>query len=378
VNRIQQIFRDHGDAYLDSFAVPLPHRKVIRAIRDCRSGACGHHVYACPDCGRQHVALSSCGNRHCPVCQHDKNADWVYRQQLRRLPCTYFMATFTLPDALRPVARAHSRELYAALFTCAADALRTLEADKRFVGCHVAGFFGVLHTWGRQLQYHPHVHFVIPGGGLSPDRQRWVAAGGHFLVHVRALSWLFRGKMKARLKTLGLLEVVPAEVWTQEWVVHCKAVGHGEHAVRYLGAYVFRVALSDSRIVAYDGECVTFKFQKVGASDWQHMTLSVFEFMRRFLAHVLPPGFVKVRHFGFLSPNFALPLQRIRELICVLYETLRDALPAVSPPNPPAVSLSNPPKKTQPLRCSLCSALMIWRCFIRPRNVHAPSAPSPA
>lgn len=363
MNRIQQIFRDHGDAYLERFGatVPLNHRKAIGAIRDCRSGACGHHVYACPDCGKQHLANSSCGNRHCPVCQHDKNAEWVYRQQLRRLPCSYFMATFTLPEGLRAVARAHAPEIYAAIFEQAAEALRTLEADKRFVGCHVAGFFGVLHTWGRQLQYHPHAHFIIPGGGLSADRQRWVSAGGHFLVHVRALSRLFRGKMKARMAVLGLLDAIPPEVWSTEWVVHCEAVGNGEHAVKYLGAYVFRVAISDSRIVAYDGERVTFKYQKVGASKWHTLTMAVFEFMRRYLAHVLPRGFVKVRHYGFLSPNFGLSLQRIRELICVLYETLRDRLPK-------AVA----PKKPKPLRCAHCHAVMTWMCFLRPRPASGP------
>lgn len=262
MNRIQQIFRDHGAACLAAGSMPDTHRKAVRAIRDCRSGACGHHVYQCAECGKTHVANSSCGNRHCPVCQHDKNADWVYRQQLRRLPCNYFMVTFTMPEELRAVARHSSAQVYAALFDCAAEALRTLEADKRFVGCRMAGFFGVLHTWGRQLQYHPHVHFVVPGGGLSANRQRWVSAKGDFLVHVRALSRLFRGKMKDRLRKEGLLDAVPPEAWCMEWNVNCKAVGSGERTIKYLGAYVFRVAISDSRIVAYAGKCVTFKCRR--------------------------------------------------------------------------------------------------------------------
>jgi len=355
MNRIQQIFRDHGAACLAAGSMPDTHRKAVRAIRDCRSGACGHHVYPCAECGKTHVANSSCGNRHCPVCQHDKNADWVYRQQLRRLPCNYFMVTFTMPEELRAVARHSSAQVYAALFDCAAEALRTLEADKRFVGCRMAGFFGVLHTWGRQLQYHPHVHFVVPGGGLSANRQRWVSAKGDFLVHVRALSRLFRGKMKDRLRKEGLLDAVPPEAWCMEWNVNCKAVGSGERTIKYLGAYVFRVAISDSRIVAYDGKCVTFKYQKVGSSRWRHMTLAVREFIRRYLEHVLPRGFVKVRHYGFLSPNCAVPIQRVRELICVLYETLRDLLPKVEPP-----------KKPKPLRCGECQTLMRWVRFIRP------------
>lgn len=138
-------------------------------------------------------------------------------------------------------------------------ALRTLEADERFVGCKVAGFFSVLHTWGRQLQFHPHVHSVIAGGGLSADRSRWVSANGDFLVHVRALSRMFRGKIKSRLETLGLLDQVPPAVWRQEWVVHCKAVGDGCATMKYLGAYVFRVAISDARIVKYDGKTSALK-----------------------------------------------------------------------------------------------------------------------
>ena len=196
MNIIQQIFKEHAGDYLAHFGdrIPAAHRKTIDAICECRSGERGHHLFVCPDCEQQHVANSSCGDRHCPVCQNEKAADWVYRQQLRLLPCNYFLATFTIPEELRAVARSHQDVVYRAMFECAAESLRTLEADKRFVGCNVAGFFGVLHTWGRQMQYHPHVHFVIPGGGLSKDRSQWISARGHFLVHVRALSKMFRGK----------------------------------------------------------------------------------------------------------------------------------------------------------------------------------------
>lgn len=221
------------------------------------------------------------------------------------------------------------------------------------MGCSVAGFFGVLHTWTRQLEYHPHVHFIIPGGGLSKNREQWVAAQGNFLVHVRALSAMFRGKMKARLGALTLIDTIAPEVWTQDWVVHCKAVGDGQHTMKYLGAYVFRVAISNARIVAYDGQQVSFKYQKVGASRWRTLTLPAFEFMRRFLQHVLPKGFVKIRHYGFLAANFAVPIQTIRELICVLYEYLRDLPPQLLPP-----------RKPKPLRCGACGGLMKWARFI--------------
>lgn len=361
MSRIQQIFRDHGAEYLARFGrrIPAAHRKTIKAICECRSGERGHHLFACPNCGQQHVANSSCGNRHCPICQHEKAAGWVYKQQLRLLPCTYFLATFTIPEELRALARSNQAVVYQAMFECAAASLRTLQADRRFVGCNVAGFFGVLHTWGRQLQYHPHVHFVIPGGGLSRSRDRWVAARGDFLVHVRALSKMFRGKMRAALTDAGLSDQIPSGVWSDDWVVHCEAVGDGRAVMKYLGAYVMRVAISDSRVVAYDGRTVRLKYQKVASAKWRFMNLDVIEFIRRFLQHVLPDGFMKIRHYGFLSANFSVPLQTIRELICSLYELLRHCPVKVKPP-----------RKPKPLRCPRCQALMRWQCFIpKPRLV---------
>lgn len=357
MNVIQQIFRDHTPEYLERHGdrMPKAHHKVIEAVCECRSGERGHHLFACEDCGQTHVANSSCGNRHCPVCQHDKAAQWVYAQQQRLLPCNYFLATFTIPEELRVLARSHQQVVYDAMFNCAAASLRTLEADKRFVGCHVAGFFGVLHTWGRQLQYHPHMHFVIPGGGLSKARDRWVGANGEFLVHVRALSAMFRGKLHAALKDAGLDKLVPADAWRCAWVVHCEAVGDGRATMKYLGAYVARVAISASRIVSYDGNRVRIKYQKVGSSKWRFMEFSAHEFMRRFLQHVLPHGFMKIRHYGFLSPNFSVPLQKIRELICTLYELLRKRPVNV-----------DPPRKPKPLRCPRCRAPMQWKWFIPP------------
>ncbi len=352
---IQTIFQNHAEDYLAEFGARMPaiHQKAIDAICKCRTGEVGFHCFECPDCGSRELTTSSCGNRHCPACQHNKAIKWVHRQQLRLLPCTYFLGTFTMPEELRAVARANQRVVYAALFDEAAAALRTLEADPRFVGCNIAGFFGVLHTWGRQLQYHPHVHFVIPGGGLSADRGEWIAANGNFLVHVRALSRMFRGKMKAAMKKAGLLPLIPKSTWDHEWVVHCKAVGDGRHIMKYLGNYVFKVAISDARITAYDGKSVTFKYQDGNSSKWRKLTLPVFEFMRRFLQHVLPKGFVKVRHYGFLSPNFNVAIQRIREMICVLYELVRDLTVKIKPP-----------KKPRPLRCPHCQTAMRWRCFI--------------
>lgn len=363
MSAIQQIFQDHSASYLKRFGenIPEAHLKTIDAICECRTGLRGHHVFWCPQCGDSTLSDSSCGNRHCPVCQNGKAVKWVYRQQLNLLPCTYFMATFTLPSELRDTARANQRAVYDALMDCAAASLRTLEADRRFVGAHVPGFFGVLHTWGRQLQYHPHAHFVIPGGGLSEDCHRWIPATGNFLVHVRALSKMFRGKMRNAFERAGLLKNTPSEVWRRDWVVHCEPVGDGRHVMKYLGAYVFRVAVADARIASYNGKSVVVRYRKVGSSRWRHMELSAFEFIRRYLQHVLPHGFMKIRHYGFLSSNFKVPIQRIRELICRLYELLRESLPGIEPP------------RTRPFRCPACKTAMRCIGFLTDRQARGAS-----
>lgn len=362
MNAIQEIFRRHGDAYLAAFGARVSEnqRRVIRAVQECRQGGCGHHLYAC-SCGQTHIAKSSCGNRHCPGCQHHNAARWVHRQQVRGLPCTYFFVTFTLPSELHPVARRHPREVYSALFDAAAESLKTLQADPRFIGSAVSGFFGVLHTWGRQMQYHPHVHFVVAGGGLDPSRSRWLPSSPRFLVHVKALSKMFRARLRERLRKQGLLEATPSGVWSRtDWVVHAKAVGDGRHVLKYLGAYIFRVAISSNRILEVSETNVVIAYSKVGSHRPRRMTLGVFEFIRRFLEHVLPSGFMKIRHYGFLSPNFSLPLERIRELICALY-SLRELLP------PPA-----PPPTFKPLQCPGCKGLMRWVRFFPPTRAGAP------
>lgn len=349
---LQRIFQDHGRAYLETYGdrVPVPHRRVLYAVCTCRTAATRTLMYRCAECGERHFAASSCGNRHCPVCQGRKALEWVHGQMEKLLPCTYFFATFTLPSELRTTARSHQAEVYGAMMKSAADSLKTLEADPRFAGCRVAGFTAVMHTWGRKLQYHPHVHVIIPGGGLSADRSRWIAASDTFLVHVRALSAAFRGRMQTALQRAGLSAEVPPAVWRRDWVVDCRAAGDGRAVLRYLGAYVCRVAVSDSRIADYDGHTVTVRYRKVGSSRWRHVSFTPFEFIRRFLQHVLPSGFTKVRHYGFLSPNFSVPIQRIRELISILCELLRDMLEVILPPLPP---------RSAP-RCPVCGTPMIF------------------
>jgi len=349
---IQQIFCNHAEEYLARYNVPWHQRKVLDAICKCRTSDAGQHLFSCPDCNEQHIANSSCGNRHCPICQNDKAAEWVYRQQLKQLPCTYFLTTFTLPHEFHGIARRNPAEVYRALFDASASSLKALESDKRFVGCDLTGFFGILHTWGRQIQYHPHIHYVVAGGGLSSDRDRWLAPRGDFLVHVRALSAVFKGKFKAELSRYGLLESVPGHVWRKNWVVHCKSVGNGRRALTYLGAYVFRVAISNARITDYDGTQVTFKYYKVGSKRPRKCTLDVLEFIRRYLQHVLPKGFMKVRHYGFLSAKCSVSIEKLREIIQKCAEVLRNLLPP------------KPPEKVKPLTCPACSAVMKWECFV--------------
>jgi hypothetical protein len=313
---VADVVRRHAPAYLERFgeAVPRPHRKVLGAISDCRTGRLGTVVFACKNCERRHQIGRSCGNRHCPGCQHDKGTAWLDRQTSRLLPCPYFLLTFTLPAELRPVARAHQRTVYDAFFRASSDAIKALAADPKYIGTPSPGFFGVLHTWGRQLPYHPHLHFVMPGGGPSADGEHWLPARADYLMPAKALSRLFRAKFRDAIKHAGLFTPVDPAVWTKDWVVDIQAVGDGRTAIRYLAPYIFRVAISDHRIHACDDHNVTFTWRKSGSRRPRSLRLEAHEFLRRFLQHVLPRGFQKVRYYGFLSPNASNSLDRARWL----------------------------------------------------------------
>ena len=321
---------------------PCPWRtsKVLRDIAACRTGELGMVVYRCADCGQTHATGRSCGDRHCPSCRRDKAEAWLEKQTDRLLPCPYFLVTFTLPAGLRDVARAHQRVVYSALFEASSEALRTLAADPKYVGTDRLGFFGVLHTWGRTLEYHPHVHYVVPGGGLSADGTRWLPSRADFRVPVKALSILFRGKFRDLLGRAGLLESVDPSVWHRDWVVHSQPAGDGRESLRYLAPYVFRVAIGDHRIVSCDDGRVTFTYRRVGSKRQRKMTLEATEFLRRFLQHVLPSGFQKVRSYGFLSPACAVGLELVRWLIALragltYVLRLRGDGPASAPPPAP-------------------------------------------
>jgi len=351
MSTIQTIFRQHGDEYIRAFgeAIPQSHVKVIKAMQQCRTGERGLHVFECPDCHEHHIANSSCGNRHCPVCQNKKASQWVYRQQSRLLPCNYFLATFTLPEELRVVARSHQRVMYDAMFKQSASALHTLEADKRFVGCNIAGFFGVLHTWGRQLQYHPHVHFIVTGGGLNANGL-WKSSHPKFLVPVHALSPVFRARLRDAIKEkhpeLFKLIKPAAWKWSKKWVAHSEPVGTGEQAYRYLARYVYQVYLSESAILRHDDGCVTLRYRKSGTNEPRTLRLVPMEFLRRFLQHVLPSRFCKVRHYGLHHSSKRATIKLLQAAMS--FALGRDL------PKPPEI------EPLPLMTCPLCEAVMTF------------------
>jgi predicted RNA-binding Zn-ribbon protein involved in translation (DUF1610 family) len=313
---LAEIVHQYGPAYEEKYGDRMlpSHRRTLRDIAHCRAAGLGGHVYQCEDCGATHYQYHSCQNRHCPQCQHQLGEQWLANQQALLLPVPYFMVTFTLPAALHDVARLHQKIMYNILFRISAAALQTLAWDPRYVGGQM-GMMGVLHTWGRNLSYHPHVHYLVPAGGLSADGKQWLAARRNFLVPVKALSILFRAKFRDALRRTGLFDQVPPEVWQQDWVVHCKPVGKGVGALKYLAPYIFRVAISNRRILKVSNGNVTFRYRASDTGRWRTCTLTAEAFLRRFLQHVLPKGFVRVRYYGLFSPSLRHQLPLIRLLL---------------------------------------------------------------
>jgi hypothetical protein len=357
MNTIQEIFRRYAPEYLDLHGEHLPqnHRKAIQAIIDCRSGCLGTSFYKCEACGKLHAAHRSCGNRHCPTCQHEKATHWLNQRLEQLLPCHYFLVTFTVPEPLRACMRAHPRIAYDAMFAAASKTLKKLASDRRFVGAAHIGFFGVLHTWGRQLQYHPHLHFVVPGGGLSKDRSRWMASKTHFLVHVKAASRMFRRLLKKAFRIAGLLQQLSPTVWSTEFNVNCQAVGSGASSLKYLAPYVFRVAISNSRILRSENHQVTFRYRKPKSRQLRTTTLDALEFIRRFLQHVLPTGFMKIRHYGFLSKSCSVSIPTIRQMISQISEIA-----------PSEQNLNPPPVQHRLLTCRHCGSSLTFILFVPP------------
>jgi len=335
---VGEIFRRYGRAYRDRHAEHLSReqRRVLDQLARCRTGKLGHAVYRCDVCGTYHTVPQSCGNRHCPLCQGHKAKQWLEKQLEKRLPCAYFLIPFTLPQELRPLALAHPGECYRAMFDAAAATLRKLAGNPKYVGSHRLGFTGVLHTWGRDLNYHPHVHFIVPGGALSKDGQQWLSSRTDFFVPVKAASKIYRAKFLDCLDASGLADEARQAAGHKKWVVHSKAVGDGRQALRYLAPYVYRVAISNGRVVncepGPDGlGRVTFTYRKSGSRRLRSMTVTADEFIRRFLQHVLPRGFQKVRHYGFLHPRARTDFEWLSMLVTVTLNPVYVLLVAAKP-----------------------------------------------
>ena len=309
---LAHILQQVGPAYQRTYANKLlpSHRRAMADIRRCRTAVCGGHLYTCPDCQTTRYSYHSCQNRHCPKCQHQAGQDWLARQRELLLPVPYFLLTFTLPAELRSLARSRQKLVYTLLFRASAAAAQQLALDPRFAGGQL-GMVGVLHTGGRNLAYHPHVHFLVPGGGVAGNG-RWRPSRHNFLLPVRVLSILFRARFRDARQRTPFFDQVPTSVWRQPWVVHCKPVGNGRAALRYLAPYIFRVAISNRRILKLANGKVSFRYFASETGKPRTCTVTAVEFIRRFLQHVLPKGFVKVRYYGFFAPGLRPRLRAIR------------------------------------------------------------------
>ena len=318
MSSVAAALRQHAPKYLQTFGrrVPWGHRKVLSHIMRCRTGELGNLVYRCDTCDRKHWVGRSCGNRHCPNCQHHKTAQWLAKQSAKLLPVQHFVVTFTVPQELRPLLRAHQRDGYDAIFNAGSQTIRTLLANPKYLGTDKVGFFGALHTWGRDPSaYHPHVHFVVPGGGVSRDGSRWLQTPKDFLFHHGRATRLYKKCFTEELKKCELYDAMPYGVLKKKWVVDIKPVGNGQAVLKYLAPYVYRVAISDNRIETIDDHGVSYKITPSGTKKAISRTVTGHEFVRSFVQHVLPKGFQKIRYYGFMSPNCKLQLEVVRWLV---------------------------------------------------------------
>jgi predicted Zn-ribbon and HTH transcriptional regulator len=316
---VADALRQHADGYLNLYRerMPTEHKRVLAAITRCRTGALGHLRYDCRSCRHTHWVGRSCGNRHCPNCQSDKTQVWLAKRTAQLLPVPYFLVTFTVPEALRKIVRANQRDCYKTLFDTGSQTIRELASGKRFIGTDRLGFFGALHTWGRDpTVYHPHVHFVVPGGGVSADGSRWQAGPANYLLPEKAASKVYRAKFRDAMREAGLLEEIDSKVWKQTWVVDIEAVGDGRATLKYLAPYVYRAAISNNRIVDVDESSVTYRVTPSGSKRSTSRCVSGNEFVRGFLQHSLPRNFQRLRYYGFASPNSKLKFAWVYMLVC--------------------------------------------------------------
>ncbi len=333
------------------FAMPQRHRQVLKKILACRTPALGGQLFECPDCPGFDYRYHSCNDRHCPQCGQTDADDWLVRQRARLLlPTPCFLVTFTVPEELRRFIRSHQQIALNLLFASSAQALQELAANPRRLGAQL-GMLGVLHTWSRTLSFHPHIHYLIPGGGLSPDGRRWVAARKKFLLHHQPLGDHCRTLFKEHLlkEHPERFKQVPAKVWKRHWNVGCQAAGSGDHALRYLSRYVFKTATANKTVALLPGGKVRWDYRDSKTRKQTSLPLEALDFLSRFLQHVLPRGFARVRTFGWLHPAAKVRANRVRALL--------GQAPLLTPAeqqtwNPPPDPDWEPPADPTPTVCS--------------------------
>jgi hypothetical protein len=379
---VADILRAQGSHFLRKYQSSFGYQKlkVFRAIQNCRTAALGGHLDACLTCGYQHaISYNSCRNRHCPKCQAQARQRWLAAREREVLPTNYFHVVFSVPHELNVFALENPRAFYDLLFTASTSSALEMSANPERLGAET-GLIAILHTWGQNLLLHPHIHCVVPAGGLSPDHQHWVSSRYRFFLPIKALRRVFRGKFIDGLKRLRrrkkLGHAGPAAVFSerkqfaklvgrlrrQDWVVYAKpAFGGPLQVLRYLGRYTHRVAISNHRLLAFDGERVTFRWRDYAHGNKSRvMTLDAIEFLRRFFLHVLPKGFVRIRHFGFLANRFRT--QRLS--LC------RQLLNVTSESTPLASSQS-----ASTWHCPRCGALLIVLTRLTPQELSSRCAP---
>ena len=384
---VADIFRAHGSAWRDAQRghLSLAQLKVMSAITQCRTAALGGHVLRCDGCGLDEVSYNSCRNRHCPKCQSSAAKRWLEARQADLLPVEYYHVVFTLPAPIADIAYQNKSALYGLLFDIAAETLLRIAADPKHLGAHIGATL-VLHTWGSALTHHPHVHGIVPGGGLAPDGKRWIACRPGFFLSVRVLSRLFRRRFleelqrlydRGQLKFFGehraLADVQAFAAWMAplrrcEWVVYAKRPFAGPQAVlAYLSRYTHRVAIANSRLLAMDERSVTFRwkdYRAKGKTRHKAMTLSPQEFMRRFLLHVLPGGFHRIRHYGLLANGSR------RDNLALARELLGATPPPVAESAEEAAAAPAPT-----FVCAHCGhAMVVLQVFVRGCSIRAPPA----
>jgi len=350
---VADILRRHAGDYLRAHQPSAAQLAVMRHLQECRTAALGGHVDTCDTCDYVRISYNSCRDRHCPKCQSLKKAEWLEARRERLLPVPYFHVVFTLPEELRPLALRNKRTLFDILFHSAANTLLAIAADQKHLGAQI-GFTAVLHTWTQKLDFHPHLHCVVTGGGLAPDGQRWISRSPDFFLPVKVLRRLFRGKFLHALATArdeGELEFEGStaalhdqrtwrrlldQLYSTEWVVYAKPpFGGPEHVFRYLGRYTHRVAIANHRLVSLADGQVQFRFRdRADGARSKILSLDAVEFLRRFLLHVLPKRFIRIRHYGLLAGrNVHTKLLQARRLL--------EGNSTTPHPDPPAVPLTD-------------------------------------